>query len=837
MRKQIPELLSPAGSWEALVATVQNGADAVYMGGTKFNARRLADNFDNEGLRKAVEYAHLYGVRVYITVNILIKERELEELKSFLPELEQYRVDGVIVQDLGAARYIAQHHPSLSLHASTQMTIHQLEGVQVLEEMGFDRVVPARECTLEELKHMSDNSSLELETFIHGALCVSYSGQCLMSSLLGGRSGNRGMCAQPCRLAYTLDKKTDQDALSAYHISMKDLSTLDFLDEILAAGVTSLKIEGRMKRAEYVAVVTRAYRKALDSILKTGHYKPDQAAMRELEQIFNRGGFTRGYYYGTDHSDLYAKDKPNHWGIYLGKVRKVEKGLIWIALEEDIEPGDGIELWTDKPGNRGQIVDRLLISGRPADRGRKGQLAAIPSSIRPEKGTRVYRTSRAAQLKTAQESFQNQYRRKIPVSAHAVIRIGSCPVLSFRDENGTEGLAVGDYEVQAAVKRALDEHTIQEQLGRLGDTPFEIKSLKLDWDDQVFLPVSVLNQLRRDAADDLMQKRIAYYDKRAVSMKKPVFHGRENPEPLEAVPALQSRLSRETMLNGYADRLDYQPGDLKGLDILSFAPASFSFELNSLREQVEAIQQSGIQVRLVLPAITRMADMTWLRSLPDAFWTLFDDYQIGNLGQLKLLKEKGIDKCFGSHTLNAANTLTMAQLSDLGLKGVTLSPELTTMEIRDIMNQTSLSWEILVYGLLVLMTLEYCPQSDTQSATRLDGKGSCHSCSFMGTHTLTDRKGYTFPVRKKRISRCYSELLNSQPVFLADNMQPLHRLSAPYWGLLLEGLSPGECRSVIQCYRYALDHPGSSLPEDLAAYAQAVKEKGFTKGHFFRGVE
>ena len=326
MQKRLPELLSPAGSWEALTAAVQNGADAVYMGGTRFNARRLADNFDNESLRKAVEYAHLYGVRIYITLNILIKEKELDEMKAFVSELEELRVDGVIVQDLGAARYIAQNHPALSLHASTQMTIHQLEGVKVLEEMGFSRVIPARELTLEELKHISGSSCLELETFIHGALCVSYSGQCLMSSMLGGRSGNRGMCAQPCRLAYTLNKAQNNAGQPAYHLSMKDLSTVEYLDEILAAGITGLKIEGRMKRPEYVAIVTREYRKALDDILKAGYgdsnpaalnepgssgfEKPDTTVQTELAQVFNRGGFTKGYYFGTDHTDLFARENP-----------------------------------------------------------------------------------------------------------------------------------------------------------------------------------------------------------------------------------------------------------------------------------------------------------------------------------------------------------------------------------------------------------------------------------------------------------------------------------------------------------------------------------------------
>ncbi|HHY82389.1 MAG TPA: U32 family peptidase [Clostridiales bacterium] len=826
MKKNLPELLAPAGSWEALVAAVQNGADAVYVGGTKFNARRQAANFDNDTLKKAVEYAHLYGVRIYITLNILIKQKELEELISFLPLLEELKVDGVIVQDLGTARWIERHHSRLSLHASTQMTIHQLEGVRVLEEMGFDRVVLARELTLEELAHISDNSSIELETFIHGALCVSYSGQCLMSSMLGGRSGNRGMCAQPCRLAYTLDKQKGKQSQPAYHISMKDLSTLDFLDEILSAGVTSLKIEGRMKRPEYVAVVTREYRKALDSILKTGRYIPDRSAYEELEQIFNRGSFTKGYYYGTSHGSLFAREKPSHWGIYLGKTVKQEKGIVWIALEEDIETGDSIEFWMSSEGNTGQTVSSIIINGKKANRGLRGQLAGIPSSIRPKPGTKVYRTLKASQLKSAGESYSNIYGRKIPVTAKAKFEIGNNPVLILRDPNGIEGRAEGSFEVQKAVNRAMDKDILLQHLGKLGDTPFELLSADLECENEIFLPVSAINQLRRDAADELMKKRIAYYNDRALKSEataaKSAADERGRQFPVYSPPA-------RPILNGYLDRLDFNPRVLEGLDRVTFSPASFAFKWELMQEQVQSIKEAGIELHLLLPTITRMYDMTLLRSLPDQFWNMFDGYQFSNLGQLKLMHEKGISNYFGAHTLNVFNTLTIDQLHDFGLKGVVLSPELTIAEIRDIINGSSLPCEILVYGRITLMTLEYCPQAD--------GNDSCSNCRFLGEHTLTDRLGYDFTVRKKRIAHCYSEILNSQPIFLADNMEAIHKLSASVWGLKLEGLRPEEFMPVIKAYRFALDNPGTGLPEELSAYVQELKRNGFTKGHFFRGVE
>ena len=796
MDKQV-ELLSPAGSWDALVAAVQNGADAIYMGGTKFNARRMADNFDNDKLKEAIDYAHLYGVKIYITINILIKEKELDDLRSFLPLLEEYSVDGVIIQDLGAIRIIAQEYPKLSLHASTQMTVHQLEGVQVLENMGFSRVVPARELTLEEIRHITQNSQVEVETFIHGALCVSYSGQCLMSSILGGRSGNRGMCAQPCRLPYTLNKgEANGKGKPKYQISMKDLSSIDFLDDIIAAGVTSFKIEGRMKRAEYVAVVTREYRKALDIMLKDGHYLPNKTVDKELQQIFNRGGFTKGYYYGTDHRNLFAQEKPNHWGIYLGKVTGTDKNIVWIELDDDIEVGDGIEYWVEEGSSKGQTVSSLIINGRNIEKGVKGQVVGIKSSIRIESGTYVYRTSKASQLKLAESSYSNIYKRKIPVKAVAELKMDGKPALTLWDQEGNQGRTTLKYQIQPAIKRALNEDEITIQLNKLGDTPFIIESLTVNMDEGIFLPVSVLNQLRREAVQDLIGNRVGYYHERAIKISDrnisvanlpPIYQSIENPQ-----------------LCGYLDRLDIEPSVLESLDVLSYAPRTFSFKLDELKGQVSNIQKMGISVRLVLPRITRMDDMTLLRSLPDEIWTIFDDYQIGNLGQIKLLAEKGIQKCYGDYGLNVMNTLSIAQLYDQGLKGIVLSPELTIDEIRDIIKKSSLPCEILVYGRVTLMTMEYCPHA-------MDKKG-CSSCQSMTKSSLTDRMGYEFPLVKRRISRCYTELLNSQAIFLADDMNAIHRVSAAGWGLKLEGLTEKEVQSVVALYRFALDHPGKGLP-------------------------
>ena len=478
MKRQI-ELLAPAGSKEALIAAVQNGADAVYLGAGKYNARRMADNFTDMDLKEVVEYAHLYGVKIYITLNILIKERELRDIRGCLDYLKDLCVDGLIVQDLGLAKIVAKDYPELSLHASTQMTIHQLEGAKVIEDLGFSRVVLARELSLEEIRQISEKTSLELETFVHGALCVSYSGQCLMSSMVGGRSGNRGMCAQPCRMLYRLESKQQREQKPLYHLSTRDLSTIDILDEIIGAGVSSLKIEGRMKRPEYVAVVIKEYRRALDDYMKLGKTKISDQSREDLLQIFNRG-FTKGYYYGTDHRTLYSNDKPNNRGIFIGTVHSSDNRLAYIDLEKDLSLGDGLEFRrVGESEGKGQTLSEMFVEGLASEKAFRGQRVGIRTNFKLSRGIRVYRTSRLGQLKDAASTYESLYAsRKIPILARVTLKKGLRPEVEFKDNIGLSAKASADLLVAEARTRPTVKEDIIGQLERLGDTPFEI----VKWD-------------------------------------------------------------------------------------------------------------------------------------------------------------------------------------------------------------------------------------------------------------------------------------------------------------------------------------------------------------------
>ena len=333
------ELLSPVGDFECLKAAVQNGADSVYFGASNFNARASATNFDLTNLKEAISYAKLRGVNTHLTLNTLIKDSEFEDAVLLAKKAYEFGIDAIIVQDLGLAKYLIEHFPDLPIHASTQMTIHNLEGALQAQKLGFKRVVLSRELSLEEIEYICNNTDVEIETFIHGALCISYSGQCLFSSMIGGRSGNRGKCAQPCRLPYELIEKnvtkgTDISKgnvpnVTGYLLSTRDLCGLEFLPKLIDAGVMCFKIEGRMKTPEYVSTVTRIYRKYLDLAISGNNFEVDNQDKKDLLQVFNRGGFSNGHLTGDSNTDLVYKNKPNNMGIFLGTISNFNnnKGL------------------------------------------------------------------------------------------------------------------------------------------------------------------------------------------------------------------------------------------------------------------------------------------------------------------------------------------------------------------------------------------------------------------------------------------------------------------------------------------------------------------------------
>ena len=560
------ELLAPAGSREALVAAVESGADAVYLAGNMFGARAYADNFDEEGMREAIRFAHLRGVHVHVTVNTIMDSRELPELKKYLRFLYEAGADAVLVQDLGAARIVRETVPELPMHASTQMTVHNLDGVRALEALGFSRVVLSREVTLEAVRHICTHAKAEIEVFVHGALCVCYSGQCLMSSMIGGRSGNRGRCAQPCRLPYTLVDEKDNDLLGdsagKYLLSPRDMNTINLLPELLAAGVTSLKIEGRMKRPEYVAVAVGCYRRAVDSFL-SGDFAVPEEDSRALAQIFNRD-FTTAYLEKKQGRNMMSDKRPNNRGLMLGRVQEYhplteDSGLAVLRLSDGISAGDQVDFWV-KVGGRvtATVQDMQLVTGirgksrlknarkniskddrkkqdrnqaknlaknasslnmqnlLPVEKAAAGDMAALTVKGRVFPGDRVFKVY-DGKLMDAAKAMYNTGAPVRRFGVRAVVRaaVGQPLYLSLTDEDGNVAEAETEFIGQEAMKRPLTEETLMKQIGRLGTSIFTLTGLKTEISGHVMVPVSELNEVRRKCVEQLEKMRLAYFQQKA----------------------------------------------------------------------------------------------------------------------------------------------------------------------------------------------------------------------------------------------------------------------------------------------------------------------------------
>ena len=495
----VPELLSPAGGWPQLKAAVQNGADAVYLGGPLFNARIKADNFTCQDMAQAIDYAHQRNVKVYVTLNTLIKDGELSDAFSYVCSLYKEGADAVILQDMGLARLVKKYLPHLPIHLSTQGTVYNRWALALAKELGFSRIVPARELTLEELEAFVAESHRkpapsQVEVFVHGALCMCYSGQCQMSRVLGGgsgRSGNRGLCAQPCRLPYK-----SADGETSYFLSPKDLCALELIPQLCRAGVDAFKIEGRLKSPQYVAVVTAVYRKYLDRYAAGKWDKVEAEDRRRLLQIFNRGGFTTGYLQGNPREKILSGASPKNQGVYIGRITGTRPGstLIDVDAKEALSIGDGIEV------HGRETVGNVLSYCKPLAKGGL-RVGDIRGKVRP--GDPVFKVTDKKLLREAESSYEGE-RRKISVDMIFSGEIGKLPSLTIKE--GPLCVAIeGESLVEQARNKGLEPERIKKQLSKLGDTPFAAAEITVELERGGTLPLSVINRMRRQCVDKLLK--------------------------------------------------------------------------------------------------------------------------------------------------------------------------------------------------------------------------------------------------------------------------------------------------------------------------------------------
>lgn len=764
---KVPELLAPVGGPEQLKAAVENGADAVYMGGSLFNARMNAGNFTEETMKEAVEYAHMRGTEVHVTMNTLLEDREMEAAVKQAAEIWEMGADAFIIQDLGFAALLHKHFPEMTLHMSTQGTVYNAEGVAKAAELGFSRVVLAREVSLEEIRRITAQTDTEIEVFIHGALCMCYSGQCQMSRVIGGRSGNRGMCAQPCRLGYELYRERGENGRppavgaksqlqshskteshskleseleylgNGFLLSPKDICTIDYLGELTEAGVASLKIEGRMKSPEYVAVVTGIYRKYLDEYARSGAYRVSEEDRRTLNQIFSRGAFTTGYLLGNPRRELLSGDLPKHQGVKIGSVISSNPGrrTVKAKLTAPLSIGDGVEIRSREL--TGNVI--TYIKGN--------EIGYLKGKIAP--GDEIYKITDKALMEKARASYEGKsgteqkQLRKRDVTMELRIRVGEPAVLTVRDaqtelghvqpdnsrnqdckqkrsqfeerdqnEESCRNLA-GQTEpagpcvtvrseecAEPAVNRPLDRAAAEKQLDKTGGTPFRLKRLELDLGDvPASIRLSVLNELRRNALAQFEEALRAEAEQGRVIEKsrlrqallsvRPRAAELKQNSPLTSPSAKQKQTTAQNkpLLSYYLFRADEEmlklaqteEREVPGAGRLPLGRCYLPYELFFLDEYAEPLQrlrEAGRETVPFLPAVTRGREDEILKANEKELTGLALNYgiSVGNLWQAEPFVKAGA-RVYGDFGLNAYNSSDVALAKELGLSGIALSCE------------------------------------------------------------------------------------------------------------------------------------------------------------------
>lgn len=788
---------------ESLIAAVQNGANAVYLGGKLFNARKNASNFDEKEMMEAVSYAHLRGVKVYVTVNILLDDDEMEKAIDYVRFLYNIDVDALIVQDLGFAALVRRIFPSMELHASTQMTINNLYGAEYLKDLGFTRVVLARETSLEDIKAICDKVNIEVESFVHGALCMSYSGQCLMSSLIGGRSGNRGTCAQPCRMMYSIiDKqgKLLKDWDKLHMLSPKDLNTLENTERLIEAGITSFKIEGRMKRPEYVATITSAYRKAIDQ----GVRSISKGDKDDVLQIFNRD-FTKGLGFGDFGKTFVSSDRPDNRGTVLGQIVNVQKHNMQVLLEKDLREQDGLEI---------QLANGKYLGLNSKINAKKGEVVSLSKPGFVNIGDRVNKSSSAELLQRAKDSYTD-VDKTIPIKMEVKIDKDKYPELII-SANNIKFHIISDTKAEASKNIALTEERVKEQLSKLGDTIYSLKEMDISLDDDVFFTIKGLNQLRREAVDKLNHQ-IGNFNKREIIKDEEFGKSKDGlfQKKYKNYQSNEKKLSISIRNIEQLNRLDREKVDRIYLNFT-----------NNLEVAIKKIKSYDIEVYYSTKKILENKDFYELEELLNNVEGL-DGVSISNLGTLQFVKErfKGL-KIHGDIGLNIFNSYTIDHFKDEGMESMTLSAELNFKQIYKLSRESSIKVEGISYGYLPLMFIKNCPMAIVKKC--IDDK-NCSACIYNHGFKLEDRMKAQFLLDRKD---GYTILYNSVPLFVLDH----NTLKSKMDFIRLDFTEEANEVANIQTLYYDFINGKIGLDHVKAFVDDYKRENQITNGHYYRGV-
>ncbi len=818
------EILAPAGSYEGMQAAMNAGCDAVYIGGNRFGARAYANNLEEETLLKAIDEAHIRDKKLYLTVNTLLKEKEhTKELYQFLEKLYQQGLDAVIVQDMGVLHFIHENFPLLPIHASTQTTLTMAQGANLLKPYGVTRLVTARELSLKEIKTIRENTDLEIETFVHGALCYCYSGQCLMSSMIGGRSGNRGRCAQPCRMPYQFyqgKKKLSSDQ-EKYLLSPKDINTLAYIPEMVEAGIDSFKIEGRMKSPEYAAAVASMYRSHLDLYLDKGreHYEEYLQSdafsenMRKLQDVYNRGGFSEGYgksYHGKGMLSLY---RPKHSGVYVGKVSSIKGASVSISLIQELNAQDILEIrhqeeegyeFTVKDAHKKGAILTTNVGRRPSQKSRKDSKEKYYNPGL-QVGDPVYRTRNNKLLGELEEQYLTK-NGQLGIQGRLYAKKGERLSLTLTDQR----VSVTAYQeiVPEALKQPMTKEKLTAPIEKTGDTFFCFDRLIVDMDDNIFVPVAWLNELRREAIRLLMEAIVNQYRRNANQSEKTAESAEQavdGSSPGLFVTCLNKEQFEVALLQNEVSSvsLDYDQIDKK-----------------DLKEFAARAKQYSKEFYVSLPHICRLMQYDRLkRDLEEIIdYNGISGFLVKNFEEIALLqslKSNERDKrLIANYNLYTYNKEAKTFLNKLEISHYTAPVELNYQELKELGVCDS---DLIVYGHQPVMVSAQCLFENTVG---------CKRCKEGNSGNLVDRLGKSFLVQAN-CKGCYNIIYNGQVLSLLK------------YNCEIIGMKPRNIR--LDFTFETAEEMQRVLSAFVAEFFQ--KEKAmteildYTTGHFKRGVE
>ena len=775
------ELLAPAGSMESLYAAVNNGADAVYLGGSKFSARAYASNFNNEKMQEAVQYCHAYNVKIYVTMNTLLKEKELKEAIKYVGYLYEIGVDALIVQDLGLVKLIRERYPEFEIHASTQMTVHNGEGAIYFKDKGFTRIVLSRELSLEEIEYISKELNIETEMFIHGALCVAYSGKCLMSSMIGGRSGNRGRCAQPCRKEYILESENNGKK-RGYLLSPKDMCTIDNIEDIIKSNAYSLKIEGRMKRPEYVAGVVQNYRAAIDRVLHNSVYD-NKKGKKVLLQLFNREGFSNAYLKKNTGRDMMSYNFPKNTGVEVGKVTEGNK----VLLSSSVAVGDGIR-YRDK----GFTINKIIIKGNEVKKASANEEVVLyPKDYK--KGDILYRTSSKELFDTLDETIK-PYKRKIPISVEVEFAVGK-PIRLMAKYNKECYYVEGDI-VEVAEKKPLDRERIIDNLKKSGEYSYKIDEVYFKEFQDGFIRISSINTIRRELFELISKKNLSKYRKRPMERKKEECKLKHSISH-EYIYTCTSNEQLQTLLKR----------NIKVLGIDLFNKSKDAIDINNINVL------DDVKIYLLLPEIIKK-EFDYICKIIDKNIDKIKGIITDNAGIINRYKDS-LD-IIGDYKLNIFNSEAVKFYRE-DLNNVTISMELTRNEIKEALADKISGISCVIYGKSELMVSEYCPIGSSfggKNTTR-----ECNKACMQDQYYLIDEKKARFKVMTDKF--CRSHIFNSYATNLISEIDELKKIGIDTFRVDFKDESSKEVDNVL----------------DMIEGKATINSEKYTKGHYKRGVE